>query len=168
MSNTLHIIEPTLTGTAGHCYSFVSSLCSVAENLTVFLWCGNKAKITLPENVVVRPFFFRRIRRFQALWLYRKLLKTDDRLFISTAGRTDLFLLALAACGKIPPNKVYLYVHWFRTSPGKLRQLARLAKRQPEIAVLAPSASVCDEFRRAGLELQKRHNPRHLWQALIS
>lgn len=102
------------------------------------------------RNVKVHPFFRRRIRRIQEWRLLRRLLREPGRIFVSTAGRTDLVLLDLAARGRIPPGKVVLYVHWFRGTPGKARQLARLAARQPEIAILGPTESVCAVFRKAG------------------
>lgn len=150
MQETLHIIEPTLEGEAGHCYSFVVSLCQAAGTYPLTVWCGNRAAISLPPGVCTRRFFFRTLRRLQAFWLYRTLLRRPERLFISTAGRTDLVLLDLACRGEIPPHKVFLYIHWFRPSPGKRRQLAKLARRQPGITILTPTASVFEEFRAAG------------------
>ncbi|BCS52419.1 glycosyltransferase [Geobacter sp. SVR] len=150
MQEMLHIIEPTLEGEAGHCYSFVTSLCQAAGTYPLTVWYGNRAVISLPPGVCTRRFFFRTFRRLQAFWLYHTLLRQPGRLFISTAGRTDLILLNLACRGEIPPHKVFLYIHWFRPSPGKRRQLEKLAERQPGITVLTPTASVFEEFRAAG------------------
>src|SRR5450631_2867737 len=150
MTGSLNIIEPTLTGQAGHCYSFITSLCSTDAKVPLTVWCDRHAQITLPGHVTINRFFYRKFRRLQALWLYRKLMKANERIFISTAGRTDLILLDLASKGKIPPHQVFLYVHWFKATRDKQDQLAKLARRQPEIVVLTPSPSVCAEFRKAG------------------
>ncbi|QEM67230.1 glycosyltransferase family 4 protein [Geobacter sp. FeAm09] len=150
MAERLHIIEPTLTGEAGHCFSFISSLINAAGDEPLTVWCGRSAQVAFPETVRVNRFFMRKIRRLQALWLYRKLLKGRERIFVTTAGRTDLMLLDLAATGQIAPGRVYVYIHWFRPSRDKRAQLEKLARRQPEIVVLAPTASVCEELRAVG------------------
>lgn len=152
MHENLNIIEPTLTGEAGHCYSFISSLAHAADGAQFILWCDHSADITLAGNVLTKRHFFRSIRKLQALWLYRKLLCTDERIFIPTAGRTDLILLDIASSGRIAANRVYVYIHWFRPSPGKRKQLEKLARRQPEIVVFAPTESVGKEFESAGFK----------------
>jgi hypothetical protein len=158
MTMPLHIIEPTLEGEAGHCFSFVNSLCSAAGDHPITVWCGRRAFVSFPAGVHIKRLFYRRLRRIQAWWLYRTLLKQPGRIFVATGGRTDLVLLHLAASGSIPADKVYLYVHWFRTSPAKRRQLEKLAARQPGITIFAPTASVCEEFRAAGFG-HTRHVP---------
>ena len=150
MADRLNVIEPTLTGEAGHCFSFLSSLINAAGNAPLTVWCGRSAHVAFPGTVRVKRFFIRKIRRLQALWLYRKLLKGHERIFVSTAGRTDLMLIDLAASGLIAPGRVYVYIHWFRPSRSKRAQLERVARRQPEIVVLTPTASVCEELRAAG------------------
>ena len=146
----LHIVEPTLVDATGHCYSFLDSLCRVAVDYPLTVWGGHGSGVSFPGNVTVKRYFRRRIRRLQAWWLYRALLRQPGRVFVSTAGRSDLVLLDLASRHAIAPGKVFLYVHWLRSSPAKARQLARLAARQPEIEVLAPTESVCAAFRAAG------------------
>ncbi len=146
----LHIVEPTLVDATGHCYSFLDSLCRVAGDYPITVWGGRGSAVSFPGNVTLKRYFRRRIRRPQAWWLYRKLLRQPGRILVSTAGRTDLMLLDLASHKAIAPGKVLLYVHWFRPSPAKERQLARLAARQPDIGILAPTESVCAMFRAAG------------------
>lgn len=156
MIGPLHIIEPTLKDETGHCYSFVASICHAAGDYPITVWCDHDADIELPPHVVVRRYFYRRLRRFQALWIYRTLLRQPGRLFVSTAGRIDLTLIDLAAPGTIPVGKVFLYVHWFRTSPAKRRQLKKLASRNPEINIFTPTASVYEEFRSAGFSFTRQ------------
>ncbi|MFA7061411.1 MAG: hypothetical protein WC156_11410 [Pedobacter sp.] len=152
MAENLNIIEPTLTSEAGHCYSFISSLAHAANSTQLTLWCDRSADITLAANVQTKRYFLRKIRRLQSLWLYRKLLGTPERIFISTASRTDLILLDIASSGRIAANKVYVYIHWFKPSQRKLIQLAKLARRQPEIVIFTPTDSVGKEFECAGFK----------------
>ncbi len=146
----LHIIEPTLTNETGHCFSFISSLIQASGSTPLVLWCDRSAKMRIPERVRVNPFFVRKLRRLQSFWLYRKLLHAQERIFIPTADRTDIVLLDWAAGGKILPNRVHLFVHWFEPTKRKSAHIANLARHQPDIAILAPTASVCEEFRSAG------------------
>ncbi len=149
----LHIIEPTLATSAGHCHSFVSSLCLAGEASRFELWAGRDASLPELEGMVrVHRHFRRHIRRFQAFWLYRRLLRQAGRLFIATAGRTDLLLLDLAANGAIPPGKVFLYIHWLYLNDRKRAELARIARKQPALTLLAPTESVAAELYTCGFQ----------------
>jgi glycosyltransferase involved in cell wall biosynthesis len=150
MTERLHIVEPTLRDNAGHCHSFVGSVCQAADDHPVTVWCAREAEVALPRGVDVQRLFSRRLRRFQALWLYRRLLQQPGRIFVSTASRTDLMLLNWAARGAIAPHRVSLYMHWFRPSEAKRRQLRALARRQPSLTIMAPTASIAQEFLDAG------------------
>lgn len=153
MPPVLHIVEPTLEGQAGHCMSFVESLCRAGSGrgVAIRVWAGRKAPPGgLGPDVEVRPHFDRRLRRLEALFLYRRLLSSPGRVFVSTAGRADLVLLSAAARGPIPPNKVYLYFHWVRQSPGKMEAFRRAARKQPDLVLMGPTATVVETFRTAG------------------
>lgn len=148
----INVIEPTLMSQAGHCFSFVSALCKASdERNTLRLWVGRHARLVFSEqNIQIRNYFFRRIRQVQSYWLYKKLLATPEKLFISTAGRTNLILLDWAAKGVIPPEKVYLYFHWFNSSDKKLAGLRVLARKQPNLVIFCPTASLVKIFQDAG------------------
>lgn len=150
----LHIVEPTLETEAGHCHSFVESLCRArgAGGPALWVWAGRRARLPrlASAEVTVRPHFHRRLRRFQEYFLLAKLLSGPGRIFIATAGRSDLVLLDLAARGEIPPGKVFLYFHWVRPTPSKEDRLRNVASRQPNLAVLAPTVSAAEVFRRSG------------------
>jgi glycosyltransferase involved in cell wall biosynthesis len=150
MTERLHIVEPTLKGNAGHNHSFVASVCAAAGATPITVWCAEGAELSLPPGVDVQRVFSRRLRRWQAFWLFRRLLRGSGRIFVSTAQRTDLQLLHWAAPGTIAAGRVVLYMHWFRPSQRKREHLAALAKKQPAVTVFAPTASVADEFRAAG------------------
>jgi glycosyltransferase involved in cell wall biosynthesis len=153
MDQVIHVIEPTLEDETGHCYSFVASLCATAQGHPLRLWIGKNAHVGFARTgVLVENHFFRTIRRLQAFFLYRRLLREEGRIFVATAGRTDLLLLDWAAGGHIPPRKVYLFFHWFRDSVGKRNYLARIARRQPSLVILGSTQSVVDIFRTCGFE----------------
>ena len=148
----LNIVEPTLTTDAGHCGSFINALCTASTGEVPFrLWVNHQAKVAFNfTHVKIRRYFYRRLRRLQSYFLYRQLLSSSNKLFVSTAGRTDLLMLNLAARGTIPPGKVFLYFHWFNPTASKLRSLKKLAMRQPNLVILGPTPSVVNVFKEAG------------------
>lgn len=151
-SRVINIVEPTLMTEAGHCHSFVSALIAAgAGDRPIRLWINRKAAVAINTGrVEIHKYFYRSIRRFQSYFLYRRLLKTEGKLFISTAGRTDLLLLHWAAQGLISPDKVYLYFHWYNSSESKIRDLKKIAALQPNLVILGPTSSVVTAFKSAG------------------
>jgi hypothetical protein len=147
----INVVEPTLMNVAGHCHSFVDALIQVAPAQPFRVWVQRRAEVGLGgARVQVIRHFSRRLRRLQALFLYRHLLKQPGKLFIATAGRTDLRLLDWAASGIIPTGKAYLFVHWFNANEKKLATLRKIAARQPNLSILAPTHGVIAPFREAG------------------
>lgn len=153
-AGTLHIVEPTLETGAGHCHSFVASFCGAGKDAgwDLRLYAGRGARLSTLEAMGVRvfPHFRRRMRRLQAYFLFRRLLRETGRIFVPTATRIDLAILSLAAGGPVPPGKAFLYFHWFRPDGEKREFLRRMARRQPNVAVLAPTGSVAAVFRECG------------------
>ncbi|HQS58841.1 MAG: hypothetical protein B7Y56_12440 [Gallionellales bacterium 35-53-114] len=151
-SEMLNIVEPTLASDAGHCGSFINALVNASTGEVPFrLWVNHRAKVTFNStHVEIRRHFYRRLRRLQSYFLYRKLLTTASKMFISTAGRTDLLMLACAARGIVTPGKVYLYFHWFNPNERKLRSLRKIAARQPNLVILGPTPTVVNIFKDAG------------------
>ena len=158
MPPPLHIIEPTLTSHAGHCHSLVRALVdaataapqAAASPAGITVWAGRSALADWPGPARLVPHFSRRWRRPQAYLLLRRLLRQPGRVLIATAGSTDLLLAGWAASGQIAPHKLFLFVHWLSGKPAKARRLSVLARRQPHIHILAPTASVVDFFRACG------------------
>jgi glycosyltransferase involved in cell wall biosynthesis len=154
MRKNLQIIEPTLSGEAGHCRSFLESLCqadaSGACHFTV--WGGKTASLPRSPNgePEVKRFFYRKIRKVQEFFLLRRLLAKGERIFISTAGRVDLLLLDLAASGPIPASRVFLFFHWVRPDSGKLAYFRKIAAKHPNLVILGPTRSVVDVFAGCG------------------
>jgi glycosyltransferase involved in cell wall biosynthesis len=150
----INIVEPTLSSEAGHCHSFLLSFCRGRGEGDPEIAVYASRDALLPElsgiGAHVIPYFDRRLRRLQSFLLYRKLLSATGRIFVSTAGRTDMVLLGWAASGAIPAGKVFLYFHWVRPSPGKAAFFRRFAARHPGVAVIAPTPSVAGVFRECG------------------
>lgn len=148
------IVEPTLASEAGHCHSFVESVCSARregeDGITVY--AGSRARLPRIEGMGVRvvPYFHRRIRRPEAFLLYRKLLREPGRIFVPTAGRADLTMLSLAAGRSIPPGKVFLYFHWLKPDPSKREFLRKAARKQPGLTIMGPMETVVGVFRECG------------------
>lgn len=154
MPDTINIVEPTLVNEAGHCYSFINAFCKADDGTrTLRLWIGREAELGLAgKNIQIRKHFSRKIRRLQSYFLYRRLLMTPGRIFISTAGSTDLLLINWASRAVVPPKKVYLYFHWFRPTESKIGRLRQLARKQPNLEILGPTASVVKVFQDAGFQ----------------
>jgi len=149
----INIVEPTLESAAGHCYSFVSSVCRVVDRPPLRVWVARDAELEFPgEQIEICRCFWRKIRRIQAYFLYRKLLCRPGKIFVSTAGRIDLALLDLASREIVPPGKAYFFFHWFNVSPRRLRQLKRIAQKQPNLIILGPTPTVVEIFREAGFK----------------
>jgi len=148
----LNIVEPTLMSDAGHCHSFIKALIAASTGDRPFrLWVNRQAEVSFNTgHVEMCRYFYRRLRRLQSYFLYRKLLNSASKLFVSTAGRTDLLMLDWTARGTIPAGKVYLYFHWFNPSESKLRSLKKMAIRQPNLVILGPTPSVVNIFKGAG------------------
>lgn len=149
----IQVVEPTLEGYSGHCHSLVSSFCRATAGARVDLWSAKEsASLDFGPGVAVHPYFRRRIRLPQALFLYRRLLRQADPIVVMTARRSDLILLDWVAGRSLLPNRVFLYFHWFRDTPGKSRFLQRMAARRPNLVILGTTPSVVETFRRCGFE----------------
>ena len=151
MTDTIHIVEPTLVDQTGHCYSFIASFCHAGAGAPLCLWAGRNADIAFAEqNVRVQKYFYRKLRRFQSFGLYRRLLRIPGKILVSTAGFGDLVLMKWAAHGTVSPGKAHFYFHWINADNKKRAYLARLAIEQPHLVILGPTPSIISVFREAG------------------
>ncbi len=153
----IHIVEPRLVDNVGHCLSLVHALATAiddagaGERLTI--WGGTGATAVWRGPGQLRPYFHRRWRRLQALWLLRRLLREPGRILIATAGTADLVLADWAAAGRtIAPHKLHLFVHWVGAKADKAKLLARIARRQPNLRIFGPTPAVVDLFARCGFQ----------------
>lgn len=150
---TIHVIEPTLESETGHCYSFTNSLCQASREVHLNLWANRAASVSFNNsNVQIKQHFYRKIRRLQCYFLYKKLLRSNGKLFISTASVSDLMLLNWAARGMVERSKAYLYFHWLNMSEKKFSYLKKLAKSQPNFILLAPTHTIVKVFEEAGFD----------------
>lgn len=148
---TIHIVEPTLMTETGHCYSFINSLCQASRDVHLSLWVNRAASVSFNNsNVQIKQHFYRKIRRLQCYFLYKNLLRSSDKIFISTASVSDLLLLNWASRGIVQKNKAYLYFHWLNMSDQKFARLKKLAQQQPYLEILGPTPSVVKVFTDAG------------------
>ena len=154
MQQTINIVEPTLMNEAGHCYSFINALFKARNKDTVLnLWVDRQATLRFAEeNIQMKKYFIRRYRRFQSYFLYKKLLITQEKVFISTAGLTDLLLMDWASKFEVVPGKIYFYCHWFKVTERKLANLRRIASRQANFVILGPTDTVTNIFKEAGFK----------------
>lgn len=154
MEKLIHIVEPTLEGESGHVLSFIESFgrAGAGAGYLLRVWGGkNAGRPDCPgTEIEIERYFSRRIRRIQAFLLYRRLLVRPGRIFLPTAGRTDLLLFDLGSRGPIPPGKVFLFFHWFRLSPAKRNFLKKMANRQPHVTILGSTPTVAAPFRESG------------------
>ena len=152
VSYTVNVVEPTLTSEAGHCSTVVHGFCAAAEGLPIRLWAGHGARLPTLERLGldVRPHFLRRLRKLQAILLYRRLVREPGAIVIPTAGRFDLQALDFISAGPIPQEKVFLYFHRLHLTSRKEAVLRRLAASQPNATLLGTTDAIERNLRELG------------------
>ena len=166
MSIPLQVVEPTLEDYSGHCHSLVSSLVRASRGRAIELWAGQVQQgqgqqtqaqegnpavpMTFGPEVTVHSHFRRRDRLQQMLRLLHRLLRTPARVVLTTARTRDLVLLALAAPGRLPADRVFLYFHWLRDTSSKRRLFRFIAARQPDLAIFCTTERLVEVFRGCG------------------
>ncbi len=155
----MHIVEPTLQDQTGHCYALVMDLLNIhtSESMNCHIWLGRQGEklFSSHHQITEHKFFSRRLRRIQALLLYRKLILENKRFFISTATTTDLQLLHWAfrlqrKFSTLNTNNIKLYMHWLYPSKRKLQRLKNIAQRYPDLNLACPTKSVQDILNEIG------------------
>ena len=157
----LEIVEPTLVSEAGHCAALFASLRAAAPTLPYRLWVDRHAQLPRFEKqgVTLHRFFNRRWRKLQALWLYRRLLRSGAPILVPTATWFDLRALDLVAGGTIAPQRASLYFHKWRVSERRAQALRRLAQRQPNLALFGTSRAILQALRAAGFARVEQVEP---------
>ena len=161
MTVPLQVVEPTLEDYSGHCHSLVSSLVRAARGCAIELWAGQIRQAQAPQgnsgvpmtfgpDVTVHSHFRRRERLQQMLRLMHRLLRTPARVVLTTARTRDLVLVALAAPGRLPADRVFLYFHWLRETSSKRRLFRFVAARQPDLAIFCTTDRLVEVFRACG------------------
>jgi hypothetical protein len=153
MIKTINIVEPTLINEAGHCYSLVNNLVNAEQKSCVVVWASKHSTINFKNTKAsLKKFFYRRVRKIQCYFLYRKLLASGDKILVSTSGMIDLMLFTLIAKETIPPKKVFFYFHWINNTSRKLNKLKEIAKKQPNLMILGTTPTVLEIFKKAGFQ----------------
>ena len=162
MSVPLHVVEPTLDDYSGHCHSLVSSLVRALRGHAIELWAGqvqqrearqaqarggiSAVPMTFGSDVTIHSHFRRHDRLQQMLRLLHRLLRTPARVIVTTARTRDLALIALAAPGRLPADRVFLYVHWLRDTSSKRRLFRFIAARQPDLSIFCTTERLVEVF----------------------
>jgi hypothetical protein len=157
----VQIVEPTLSSQAGHCSALYRSLSGAAPDLRFRLWIDRAARLDELhlEHAELTPYFSRRWRKLQAIWLYRKLLRSGLPVYVPTASYFDLRACDLAAGEPVAANKAFFYFHKLRISPARQQALQRLAQRQPQWQLFGTSEEIVDRLRQAGFTHVQRIVP---------
>ncbi len=152
-NTTVHIIEPTLASQAGHCYGYCQSLINVDPELNLELWVNHQGLSLFNHKAVkCHGIFRRRLRKVQQYFLYKRLLKTHDTLFIPTAGRTDMLMLDRLLKKHRSNARIVLHFHQFSRSDKKLALLKKLANRHHNWVILTPTQRLLNTFIQAGFK----------------
>ncbi|MDQ6976375.1 MAG: glycosyltransferase [Mariprofundaceae bacterium] len=139
---TLHIIEPTLNNTAGHCFTVVHALAMAArEGLSdhhVHVWTGHHfdAHTMHESGANIHRYFYRRIRRLQLWWLLRDLLTKGDGVLLPTAGRSELAIYSFLSRKLRQKGDAWFYFHQLRMDGAREARLRLLTQRIPEANIL--------------------------------
>lgn len=149
----LNLIEPTLYDQTGHSYGYVLSLINANSdfNFSIKVWLDRRGKNLLSNTTTkAHPYFFRPLRQLQKLFLYFKLLRRVETIFISTTELWDLKILAFYS--KYLPNraKVVLHFHQFKQTGSKLAALRTIAATATNFTILTPTDRLTNIFKSKG------------------
>lgn len=149
----LHLIEPTLFDQTGHGYSYAISLIEAQENTgeEFHVWLDRRGSGLFKElSCVTHPYFFRKTRQLQKLFLYAKLLRKPETIFIATSELLDLQIVdRLQKYIRIKAN-LFFHFHQFKQTEKKLNALSDIAKRNPHFNIMAPTQGLINIFKQAG------------------
>lgn len=151
----IHLIEPTLFDQTGHGYSYAISLIEAkAEMAQQFhVWLDKRGHQLFKElPCTVHPYFFRRTRQLQKLFLYAKLLRKPETIFVATTELLDLQIVDFLQSFISVKAKLFFHFHQFKQSPKKLARLSKIAKKNPHFHILAPTQGLIEIFKSAGFK----------------
>jgi hypothetical protein len=149
----LNIIEPTLSDQSGHCYSYVKSLVDANEHARLNVWINQQgASLFDPKKAVIHSIFHKRWRKLQLYFLYRRLLKRNEAIFVPTAGRIDMAFLSRLQKKRPSQSPIHLHFHQFNQTPKKIALLEQWAQSNPHWHILAPTERLLSVFKNAGFK----------------
>ncbi len=156
MKRPINYIDSTLSDKTGCCHSLLTSIASSAKETRLVVWADRNAPgLNLPANVDIRPYFFRKLRKIQSFFLYQKLLRSGEILFINLAEQLDLALLDFASISQIEAGRVFMFFHWYRDTSKKRLYLSKIAKKQPNLVMMGPTESTVKPFVDSGFPFTK-------------
>lgn len=164
----LHLIEPTLTGLSGHEYGYVASLISANKSFAfdIHVWLGKKAsnkdivKKLLHINkhsVKIHKYFIRSVRQIQKCFLYYKLLKNNQIIYICTSGLIDLIicdlLIKLFFKHDLINKLVFFHFHQFSKNINKINKLKNISINiKNNFHILTTTDNLSNIFREQGFK----------------
>lgn len=138
-SKKLHLIEPTLTKLSGHEYGYIANLVSANNNFAfdMHIWLGKKAdwqniinKLLNINNksITIHNFFIRSFRQLQKVFLYYKLLKNNQVIYVCTSGLFDLVLCdLLCKLFNFDRKTAFFHFHQFTKTAKKINKLNKFS-----------------------------------------
>jgi len=149
----LNLIEPTLYDQTGHSYGYVLSLITANKdfNFNIRVWLDRRGENLLQNtSAKAQVYFFRPLRQLQKLFLYLKLLRKPEIIFISTTELWDLKILAFYTRYFAAKAKVVLHFHQFKQTKSKLAALRSLAPKARNFTILTPTDRLTNIFKTNG------------------
>lgn len=145
----LHLIEPTLFDQTGHGFSYAHSILQANKDFAfqIQVWLDRRGINLLSNNLcITRAYFWRPLRQLQKIFLYFKLMRTRDSIFISTCDLWDLKILAFYQRCLRSKASVFLHFHQFKQTRKKLHALSKLATAGRNFHILTPTAKLTQIF----------------------
>jgi glycosyltransferase involved in cell wall biosynthesis len=149
----INLIEPTLYDQTGHSYGYVLSLINANNefNLDMQVWLDRRGKDLLKNTSgTAHAYFFRPLRQLQKLFLYLKLIKSSETIFISTTELWDLKILAFYTKHFATKARVILHFHQFKQTASKLAALRAIAPIAKNFTILTPTDRLTKVFKTNG------------------
>ena len=157
----LNVVEPTLHDQTGHCYSYVMGLLrgnrALLAPFSITVWHQKNSSVRFKES---QPFFSRHFRQIQKVFLYLRLMKKKESLYIATAQSWDVrviyWCLKYHLYMRRECRTVFLHFHQFSSKPKKIEFLQRVSAQQLPIVILTPTERLQSVFQQLGFSAVKQ------------
>ena len=154
-TKVLNLIEPKLYDQTGHGYTYTQCLikANTEFNFNLHVWLDKRGKTLLSGmDCMSHPYFYRPIRQLQKIFLYRKLVRTAETIFVGTTELWDLKLLAYFAEKYKSKSKIFLHFHQFKQSQKKIHSLIKLSVQAENFIILTPTKKLANIFIKCGFK----------------
>lgn len=149
----INLIEPTLYDQTGHSYGYVLSLINANSNfnLDLHIWLDRRGKNLLVNTpCTANAYFFRPLRQLQKIFLYLKLLRRTETIFISTTELWDFKILAFYCKYITVKAKIILHFHQFKQTNSKITALKKLVQAAKDFTIITPTDRLTNIFIASG------------------